>query len=60
MTYNNKNMHGCSARGIALRDTKEALEALHKELEDEIYNVKIEPVKSNNEDETVESKEEKA
>ncbi|MBE0497728.1 MAG: hypothetical protein IBX43_00635 [Campylobacterales bacterium] len=42
MTYNNKNMTGCSARGISLRDTKEELEALKKEIEDEIYNVKIE------------------
>lgn len=42
MTYNNKNMSGCSARGISLRDTKEELEALREELKDEIYNVKIE------------------
>ena len=42
MTYNNKNMSGCSARGIALRDTKEELEALAIELQDSIYNVKIE------------------
>lgn len=42
MTYNNKNMSGCSARGMSLRDTKEELEALREELKDEIYNVKIE------------------
>lgn len=41
MTYNNKNMSGCSARGIALRDTKEELEQLKEELKDSIYNVKI-------------------
>ena len=42
MTYNNKNMSGCSARGIALRETKKELEALAIELQDSIYNVKIE------------------
>ena len=42
MTYNNKNMSGCSARGIALRDTKEELEALKESLKENIYNVKIE------------------
>ena len=47
MTYNNKNMSGCSARGIALRDTKEELEALEKQLKDNIYNVKIEENKAN-------------
>ncbi len=43
MTYNNKNMSGCSARGIALRDTKEELEALKKQLKKNISNVRIEP-----------------
>lgn len=42
MTYNNKNMSGCSARGVALRETKEELERLQEQLKDEIYNVKIE------------------
>ena len=42
MTYNNKNMSGCSARGIALRESKEELEALAKQLEKDIYNIKIE------------------
>jgi len=41
MTYNNKNMSGCSARGIALRDTKEELQALAESLKKNIYNVKI-------------------
>jgi len=41
MTYNNKNMSGCSSRGIAIRDTKEELIALKEELKDSIYNVKI-------------------
>ena len=34
-------MSGCSARGIALRNTKEELEALKEQLKDSIYNVKI-------------------
>jgi len=42
MTYNNKNMSGCSARGIALRDTQEELEELKEQLKDSIYNIKIE------------------
>jgi len=46
MTYNNKNMSGCSARGIALRDTKEELEALAKALKESIYNIKIEENRS--------------
>ncbi len=46
MTYNNMNMSGCSARGIALRDTKEELETLKEQLKDSIYNVKIEPNKA--------------
>jgi hypothetical protein len=49
MTYNNKNMSGCSARGIALRDTKEELEVLAEALKESICNIKIEknkPVKS--------------
>lgn len=44
MTYNNKDMHGCSARGIATRETKEELETLAETLKDRIYNVKIEPL----------------
>lgn len=44
MTYNNKNMSGCSARGIALRNTKEEIEALHEKLKESIYNVKIEKI----------------
>lgn len=46
MIYNNKTMSGCSARGVALRDSKEELEALHEKLKDTIYNVKIEEVKT--------------
>ena len=46
MTYNNKNMSGCSARGISLRESKEELEALYESLEENIYNVKIEENKA--------------
>lgn len=42
MTYNNTDMAGCSARGIALRETKEELESLKEQLKEKIYNVKIE------------------
>lgn len=48
MTYNNTNMSGCSARGIALRDSKEELEALRVQLADKIFNVKIEKNKTYN------------
>lgn len=46
MTYNNKNMSGCSARGIALRDTKEELQALAEQLKESIYKIKIEKNKA--------------
>lgn len=46
MTYNNKNMSGCSARGIALRDTKEELETLKETLKDVIENIVIEKNKA--------------
>jgi len=46
MTYNNTDMSGCSARGIALRDTKEELKILRLRLADKIYNVKIEKNKA--------------
>ncbi len=42
MTYENVKGAACSARGIAHRETKEELEALAKELEGKITNVKIE------------------
>ena len=41
MTYNNINGAACSARGIAHRESKEALELLAKELEGKIENVSI-------------------
>lgn len=44
MTYNHKGVTGCSARGIAKRETREELEALAEELKDSICNVQILPV----------------
>jgi len=46
MTYNNRDMHGCSARGIAIKDTKEELDALIKKLQNSIYNIQITPIKN--------------
>jgi hypothetical protein len=46
MTYNNVDSAACSARGIALRDSKEELEALARELKEKICNVKIEENKT--------------
>lgn len=43
MTYNNKGVQGCSARGIARRETVEELEALAEQLKDTICNVEIKP-----------------
>ncbi|WP_345975059.1 hypothetical protein [Sulfurimonas sp. HSL3-7] len=42
MTYNNIDGAACSARGIALRGSKEELESLAQELEGTICNVMIE------------------
>ncbi len=44
MTYSNKELYGCSARGVALRDTKEELEALAEQLKETICDVRIAPV----------------
>lgn len=44
MTYNHTGVTGCSARGIAKRETKEELEQLAYELKDSICNVMIEPI----------------
>lgn len=46
MTYSNKELYGCSARGVALRDTKEELEALAERLGETICDVRIEPVET--------------
>lgn len=42
MTYNNIDGAACSARGIAVRDSKEELEKLAEALKEKICNVRIE------------------
>lgn len=44
MTYNNTGVSGCSARGIAKRESQEELLALAEELKDSICNIHIEKV----------------
>lgn len=46
MTYNNKGVSGCSARGIAKRDTVDELIKLAETLKDSICNVEIKPMLS--------------
>ncbi|KFN40659.1 MAG: hypothetical protein JU82_01975 [Sulfuricurvum sp. MLSB] len=44
MTYNHKGVTGCSARGIAKRNSKEELLKLAEELKDSICNIEIRPI----------------
>jgi hypothetical protein len=44
MTYNNTGVSGCSARGIAKRESEEELLALAEELKESICNVNIEKI----------------
>lgn len=44
MTYNHLNTAGCSARGIAKRESKEELLKLAEELKGSICNVDIRPI----------------
>ncbi|MEA3374066.1 MAG: hypothetical protein U9Q62_10330 [Campylobacterota bacterium] len=44
MTYNRKGITGCSARGVAIRDTKVELESLAETLKARICNVEIKEV----------------
>jgi len=44
MTYNHLNTTGCSARGIAKRESKEELLKLAEELKGSICNVDIRPI----------------
>jgi len=46
MTYNIEGAAACSARGIAVRDSREELEALALALKEKICNVKIEENKT--------------
>ena len=45
MTYNHLNATGCSARGIAKRESKEELQELAEQLKSSICNVRIEKIK---------------
>lgn len=45
MTYNHTGVTGCSARGIAKRESVKELKALAEELKGSICNVHIEKVK---------------
>lgn len=44
MTYNNKGITGCSARGIAKRETLEELLELAEQLKETICNIDIQPI----------------
>lgn len=44
MTYNHTGVTGCSARGIAKRESMEELKQLAEELKDSICNVHIEKI----------------
>lgn len=44
MTYNNVDGKGCSARGIAKRESEEELLVLAEELKEVICNVQIEKI----------------
>lgn len=44
MTYNNKGVTGCSARGIAKRESEEELRILAEQLKDAICNIHIEKI----------------
>jgi transcriptional regulator of NAD metabolism len=44
MTYNQTGVTGCSARGIAKRESKEELLKLAEELKETISNIEIHPV----------------
>jgi hypothetical protein len=48
MTYNNCGVTGCSARGIAIRDTYEELLILAENLKDSICNVEIKSIDQKN------------
>ena len=44
MTYNNRGVQGCSARGIATRDTVQELLDLAEVLKETICNIEIKPI----------------
>ncbi|MFY9142982.1 hypothetical protein [Sulfuricurvum sp.] len=45
MTYNHTGVTGCSARGIAKRESEQELQELAEQLKDSICNVRIEKIK---------------
>ncbi|AFV98517.1 MULTISPECIES: hypothetical protein [unclassified Sulfuricurvum] len=45
MTYNHSGVTGCSARGIAKRESEKELQELAEQLKDSICNIRIEKVK---------------
>ncbi|MCL4430880.1 MAG: hypothetical protein M1300_00990 [Epsilonproteobacteria bacterium] len=47
MTYNNTGISGCSARGIAKRESQEELLELAEELKESISNIHIEKIEDN-------------
>lgn len=47
MTYNNRGVQGCSARGIAIRDTVQELLDLAEDLKETICNIEIKPMDTN-------------
>lgn len=49
MTYNNKGIYGCSARGIAKRETVDELLELAESLKETICNVHIHSVSEESE-----------
>ncbi len=48
MTYNNRGVKGCSARGIATRETVQELLDLAEALKETICNIEIKPIDPNN------------
>jgi hypothetical protein len=44
MTYNHTGVTGCSARGIAKRETEQELQELVEQLKDSICNIHIEKI----------------
>lgn len=50
MTYNNIGINGCSARGIAKRESQEELLALADELKESICNIHIEKIENTTEE----------
>lgn len=48
MTYNNRGVKGCSARGIAIRESVQELLDLAEVLKETICNVEIKSIDSDN------------